>query len=86
MIDVFLSPSFDRLARKLEPQIREAVSEVVSEFTNEKNHKRLKVHKLHGRLAGLYSFSVDYKHRIVFQWMSKKQVLLLDFGDHSVYE
>jgi mRNA-degrading endonuclease YafQ of YafQ-DinJ toxin-antitoxin module len=88
MITVFFSPSFDRLMRKLDPALLEAVSESVEQFKNPKQHGKLKVHTLHGRLAGLYAFSVDYRHRVVFQWLdkSKKKALLLDFGDHSVYE
>ncbi|MDP3645946.1 MAG: hypothetical protein Q8R25_02565, partial [bacterium] len=88
-IEVFLSPPFDRLIRRLDPPIREAVSETIAKFKNEKNHKQLKVHTLHGNLMGLHAFSIDYRHRIVFQWIGsfgKKRALLLDFGDHSVYE
>ena len=50
------------------------------------NHKHLKVHNLHGRLAGRYSFSVNYKTRIVFAYLSKQEIALLAIGDHEVYD
>jgi mRNA-degrading endonuclease YafQ of YafQ-DinJ toxin-antitoxin module len=86
MIEILFTPSFDRIMRKLEPALLAAVSETLELFKNRTNHKQLKVHKLHGRMTGLCSFSIDYKHRVIFQWVNKKQALLLDFGDHSMYE
>ena len=62
------------------------ITEKITEFRDPKNHKRLKVHKLHGRMKSKYSFSVDYKNRIVFEYLNKKSVVLMDFGDHDVYQ
>lgn len=86
MIRVFFAPSFDRLMRKLEPDLAQAVSDVLVLFKNPKNHRRLKVHKLHGHLKHLHAFSIDYRHRVIFSWIEKRKALLLDFGDHSIYE
>lgn len=87
MISVLIAPSFDRVMRKLEPGLLEAVSDAVEQFKNSSSHRRLKIHKLRGRLTGLHAFSVDYRHRIIFQWIKKnRQAILLDFGDHSMYE
>ena len=86
MIEIHFSKSFDRLMRKIESEMLESISEKIEEFREKDNHQRLKVHKLKGRLAGFYAFSIDYKYRIVFQWLSSNSALLLDFGDHSVYE
>ena len=55
-------------------------------FKNKNNHKRLNVHILHGRLKGRYSFSVNYRFRIVFTHLSKNEVVLLAVGDHTVYK
>lgn len=48
-------------------------------------HPPLRTHKLHGKLSGLWSFSVDQKYRVVFQRI-KSDVILLDVGDHAVYQ
>ncbi|MBI3458645.1 type II toxin-antitoxin system mRNA interferase toxin, RelE/StbE family [Candidatus Azambacteria bacterium] len=73
---------FDRC----ESSLQESIIEKIEEFRERKNHKQLKVHKLKGRLSTFYSFSVDYKTRIVFQYLSKEEVALLSVGDHVIYE
>lgn len=86
MITILFTPSFDKQVRKLPPALLNAVSDALEAFKDRSNHQKLKVHKLHGRLKNCHAFSVDYKHRVVFRWITKHKVLLLDFGDHSVYE
>ena len=86
MIEIVFTPAFDRAVRKLDAALLEEVSDTVEKLKNARQHEGLKIHKLHGRLKGLQSASVDYRHRIVFQWVTKSRILLLDFGDHSVYE
>ena len=67
----------------LEPALQEEVKERIFLFKNENNHKSLKVHKLSGRLAGRFAFSVNYKIRIVFGYEDKKTVNLLYVGSHD---
>jgi len=86
MIDVFFTPSFDRTIRKLDIALIEEISDTVELLKDERLHARIKVHKLHGRMKGFFAASVDYRHRIVFRYVSKTSILLVDFGDHSVYE
>lgn len=87
MIEILFTPSFDRILRKVEPDLLEEISKAVEAFKDPKRHGPLRVNKLHGHLAGYHAFSVDYRHRVVFRWIRKgKTALLLDFGDHSVYE
>lgn len=79
-------PSFVREFKKLPPDLREEALERIALFRNIDNHQKLKVHKLKGRLANFYSFSVTYSHRIVFSYESKDEVVFLAIGDHSVYK
>lgn len=67
--------------------IEEAL-EKIELFRDPKNHVNLKVHKLKGRLNEGYSFSVNYKTRIVFTYTNKKPkgVELHAIGDHDVYD
>ena len=86
-MELWYQPSFVRQMKKLDPKLREEVYERVDDFKDPANHKRLKVHKLSGRMFGKYSFSVDYKNRVVFKYAkSKKIAILLDVGDHDIYE
>ena len=79
-------PSFVREFKKLSTDLQEEALERISQFGNTENHKKLKVHKLKGRLEGFYSFSVTYSHRIIFSYESKNEVVFLAIGDHDVYK
>ena len=78
-------PSFIREFKRLPAGLQEEALERIELFKDAENHKKLKVHKLKGRLDDLYSFSVTYSHRIVFNYESKKEVVFLAIGDHGVY-
>ena len=82
---VSFKATFLRQFNKLEISLQEEVLTKVGLFKSSPNHRQLKVHKLRGQLAGRYSFSVNYKYRIVFEYLSKKEVALLAVGDHDVY-
>lgn len=79
-------PSFVREFKKLPSELQEEVLERIELFKKVANHKKLKVHKLIGRLSDFYSFSVTYSHRIVFSYESKTEVVFLAIGDHDVYK
>mgnify|MGYP001565549081 FL=1 len=87
-LDIKYAPAFLRKLKKLETGLREEAIEKIELFTSEENHKILKLHKLKGRFGGCYSFSVNYKTRIVFMYIakSKKEAVLLAIGDHDIYK
>lgn len=87
-MEVAYSPKFIRLVNSLSPAQQDEVLEKIELFKDKKNHQMLKVHKLHGRLKEQYSFSVNYRTRITFVYLSTKQkeAYLLTVGDHEVYD
>ena len=86
MMDIIYLPSFVRQYKSLEKSLQDEVIEKIELFKDKKNHTQLKVHKLHGPLRGKWSFSVNYKIRIVCVFESKNTVALLSIGDHKIYE
>jgi mRNA-degrading endonuclease YafQ of YafQ-DinJ toxin-antitoxin module len=86
MINVAYKPSFIRQFSKLPPEFQDEVLARIDLLKDTANFKALKVHKLHGALSGKWSFSVDYKNRIVFKYISKQEIVLLAIGDHAVYD
>ena len=86
MIQVSFKAKFIKQIHKLEKDLLEEVLEKIELFKNEKNHKILKVHKLHGRLSNCFSFAVNYRTRVVFEYETKVQVTLLTIGDHDIYK
>ena len=84
MVTVFYTPNFIRRYKHLESSLKKEVKEKIKEFENPKNHKKLDVHKLTGRLDHGYAFSVNFKIRIIFEYRkSKSQANLLSIGDHD---
>ena len=83
---VYFKPTFIKKLKRLETAQQDEVLEKIELFKDKKNHKQLKVHKLNGVLSGRYSFSINYKTRIVFNYLSKKEVVFLAIGDHDVYK
>ena len=79
-------PKFVRKYRSLDKDFKKEIKEKIELLKDSKNHKSLKVHKLHGDFKGCYVFSVNYKTRIVFEYISKSEVVLLVIGDHDVYK
>lgn len=85
MLTIIYAPVFVRKFKKLEEPLQQEILEKIKLFHDRKNHRQLKVHKLHGRLAGCLSFSVNYRVRIVFEYVNKNSAALLDIGTHKVY-
>ena len=75
-----------RYLKRLQKKLQEEAAEKIDLFKHSKNHAVLKVHKLHGKFSPCFSFSVNYKTRIVFQYISKNKVALLSIGDHEIYD
>ncbi len=44
---------------------------------------QLRTHKLSGKLAGQWAFSIDDDCRIVFEFVGEDRVLLIDVGSHD---
>lgn len=85
MIVVAYTPKFIRAYKKLVSTLQEEVKSAIELFADKANHDRLRVHKLSGRMEDRYSFSVNYKIRIVFRFLPDGRALLLTVGDHSIY-
>jgi len=86
MIEVGYSKKFLKMFKVLDADLQDRVEEKIYKFGNLENHKALEVHKLAGNLKGLYSFSVDRKNRIIFEYIdSKSKVALLIIGGHDIY-
>ncbi|TSC80762.1 MAG: Plasmid stabilization system [Parcubacteria group bacterium Gr01-1014_29] len=86
MIGLQYAPKFLKQLSKLDPALQKEAFAKIELFKDKKNHQSLEVHKLQGRLSGSYAFSVNYKDRIVFDYVSKSEAVLLAIGDHDVYK
>jgi mRNA-degrading endonuclease YafQ of YafQ-DinJ toxin-antitoxin module len=85
MLKISFKATFVKQINKLEKALIDEVFEKIELFKNQENHKLLKVHKLHGGFLGCFSFSVNYKIRIVFEHGIKNEIVFLAIGDHDLY-
>lgn len=85
-MDLGFTPQFRRQFKKLPKELQNEVLEKIELFQDIDQHQTLKVHKLQGRLEGRWSFSVNYRYRIIFTWETRdRAAILLAVGDHSIY-
>ncbi len=52
-------------------------------FLKEPLNPRLRTHKLTGKLEGFWAFSVTYDDRVIFKFLGKNEILLVDIGGHD---
>ena len=77
MFKIVISKQFARQFRKLNANPKEEVLTKLVLLKDATNHQPLKVNKLSGRMAEKYSFSVNYKIRVIFSYPISSEILLL---------
>lgn len=80
-----VTPEFKRDYKKLSQGVRVHLKQKGQLFTENPFHPILRTHKLSGRLNGLWSFSIDIRHRVIFEIVDSTKVLFHRVGDHSIY-
>lgn len=84
--EIVYDTSFVRQYKKLPEDLKKEVKEKIELLKHKKHHESLRVHKLKGRLAKFYSFSVTYSHRIIFEFIEKDtMIFIIKFGSHDIY-
>ncbi len=64
-------------------RLKDKFWEAMESFSENPSDPQLRTHKLTGKLDGLWAFSVSYDYRVVFRFMNKEEVLLIDIGSHD---
>ena len=79
--------AFKRLVKR-NPQLRVLVEQTLQQMVSDIYHPSLKTHKLMGDLDDVWSCSVDYSYRILFEFAidpetDERAILLLNIGSHD---
>lgn len=82
---IYGTTKFIRNFKSLPAYIKERAESREIVFRQDPFDKRLKTHKLKGALKDFYSFSIGYKHRILFRFENKDKATFVDVGTHKVY-
>jgi len=84
-MDIQYKPSFIKQFNKLEKNLQEEIISTIEKLKVRDNHIKLKVHKLHGKLRKYFSCYVNYSIRVIFDYDSDGQIILVMLGDHDIY-
>ena len=79
--------AFKRLVKR-NPDLRSAIEQTLNQLSENPFHPSLQTHKLTGDLAGIWSASIDYKLRVLFEFVNdietqEQSILLLNLGSHD---
>ncbi len=85
-MNIEYSSEFLKHYKKLPFEIKQLAEKKVEIFKANPFDIRLRTHKLSGSLAGKWSFSVNYKYRILFAFIDHSNVKFYLIGGHEVYK
>ena len=82
---IYYHPRFRESYQKLTPLVKKKAERRERVFRFNPFDSRLQTHKLHGLLKRQWSFSIDDKYRILFEF-DDGDVTFLDIDDHDLYK
>lgn len=85
-MNVFYYNKFLREYKKLSSEVRKIAETREKIFKINPFDTRLKTHRLTGSLKDYWSFSIDYKNRIIFQFADENTVWFYSVGSHDIYK
>lgn len=82
---IIYSSKFAKEYKKLPDKIKDLAEKKEKIFRQNPFDPRLKTHKLSGKFREFWSFSIDYKYRIIFEFADEKTIYFHSVGSHRVY-
>lgn len=82
---ISFTPQFIRRYKKQERKIQLDFQEALLFFEKDPFQLSLKTHKLKG-FDELWSFRINYSHRVLFYFIGKNEVKLVNIGSHDIYK
>jgi len=88
MLEIRLTPKFKRNYKKWiqkHPSLREKLWERIEIFSENPFDTSLKTHSLKNILEGLWSFSITYEYRLIFEFLNSEKTIVsfIDIGSHD---
>lgn len=83
---IIYTSKFAREYKKLSLDVKIIAEENEKTFRQNPFDPSLKTHKLHGKLKDLWSFSIGYKYRIIFEFVDDNLVYFYGVGSHDIYQ
>lgn len=86
IVKVYYSTTFKKSLNKFNSLENKKIKRKLTLFFANPFNPQLKTHKLTGELKNYWSFSVNYNVRILFEFINKESVGLIDIGTHEIYK
>jgi len=86
LIKVIWDQSFKKTYQKQvknDSELKKRFWKAMELFSQNPYNPRLRAHKLTGSLEGFWAFSVAYDCRVIFRFLTKDEILLIDIGSHD---
>lgn len=83
---IHYSSKFYKEYKRLSAEIKKQAEKQETIFRQNPFDPRLKTHRLIGNLKNFWSFSIDYKTRIIFEFESENTVWFHSVGSHDIYK
>ena len=84
-IRIGYTSKFSKSLNSLPIAIQSAVVKKDAIFRLDPFDARLRTHQLKGKLEDYWAYSVNYRYRIIFKFISDLEVVYIDVGTHEVY-
>ncbi|MBI2634886.1 type II toxin-antitoxin system mRNA interferase toxin, RelE/StbE family [Candidatus Peregrinibacteria bacterium] len=84
--EIHYNEDFEEQFLNLPKNIQKKACKTEGLFRQNPFHPSLRLHKLKGKLDGLWSISPDMKYRIIFKPMGNGVILFVSVGLHAIYE
>jgi mRNA-degrading endonuclease YafQ of YafQ-DinJ toxin-antitoxin module len=84
--EIHYNSQFEKQFLSLPKAIQKKACSKEKLFRENPFHPSLRLHKLKGKLDGLWSISIDMKNRIIFKPLENGIILFISIGMHAIYE
>ena len=82
---IYYSSKFAKEYKKLPLKLKTIAEKKELIFRQNPFDSRLKTHRLTGKLKNFWSFSLDFRHRIIFEIVDEKTIWFHAVGTHKIY-
>lgn len=83
---IYYTGNFIKKWRKLSSQEKKQFKSKIALFQINPFTSNLKTHKLKGKLANFWSFSLNFQQRVLLDFKTKGKAIFYDFGGHEIYK
>lgn len=83
--EIYYTTRFEKQFKKLPRVVQEKAVATDDRIRTNPLHPSLRLHKLSGKLEGLWSISITNSYRIIFESLENGGLLFISIGLHSIY-